>query len=201
MGKDKKFYVAITGASGSGKTTVLKMLKEMNFLTKDYDTFSVEVIKKSERVHLKLQEIIGEDVVPNGQVELKRIGEYFDNHCEAEKEFETWYQPYLGEQIRKDILKRNYQGVCFFDVPFLGEKEIVDLFDEICLIKTDFEVCCQRIQNRNGYSVEKSQYLVERSSFVSECDLANVCIISSNFSKDELERQIINKVHVMKTLF
>lgn len=201
MGKDKKYYVAITGASGSGKTSVLQMLKEMNFLTKDYDTFSVEVIKKSERVHLKLQEIIGEDFVPNGQVELKRIGEYFDNHCEAEKRFETWYQPYLGKQIRKDILKSNYQGVWFFDVPFLGEKEIADLFDEIWLIKTDFEVCCQRIQNRNGYSAKKAKYLVERLKVLSRCEETNVYCVSNNSSKIDLEKQVKNRLYRMMGKF
>ena len=196
--KNRKYYVAITGASGSGKTTVLQIIKEMDFFVKDYDEFSVEVIRKSEKVGSKLQEIIGIDFLPNGQADLKRIGDYFDEHFEEEQRFEIWYQPYLGKQIQNDILQNDYRGICFFDVPFLKEKEIGNLFDEIWVIKTDFGVCCKRVQMRNGYSLEKAQYLVGRSSVVPEGDFVNVCFINNNFSKDELERQIINIVQLMK---
>lgn len=191
---NSRYYIAVTGASGSGKTTVLQMLKKRGFFTKDYDFFSVEIIKDSQAVHSKLFEFIGEKYWKNKNVDLKYVGEYFDKHEEEEKQFEAWYQPYLGERIRKDILENGYQGICFFDVPFLKEKNIFDLFDEIWIIETEFKLCCKRIQARNGYSDKKAMYLVKRSMPCEKNTFLNTYIIDNNFSEDNLETQLTNRL-------
>ena len=105
--ENKHFYVAITGVSGSGKSTVLQMIKKQNITIKDYDDFSVNVVRNSPVVHSKLRELIGKDVVGKGNVNLKKIGEFFDEHLELECEFEKWYQPYLGKQIHSDMVQMN----------------------------------------------------------------------------------------------
>lgn len=189
---NRQYYVAITGMCGSGKTTVIHILDREGFFTKDYDLFSTKIIKESKEVHLKLCEIIGTCWWRDNKIDLKRIGKYFDNHVEKEKRFEAWYQPYLGEQIKNDILENDYQGICFFDVPFIEKKKIYDLFDEIWIVDTDVKLCCERIQNRNKYSYEKAKYLVSRSSPLGT-NFGNTYIINNNFSKQGLKKQVMER--------
>lgn len=195
---DKHYYVAITGASGSGKSTILRILDRNNYFTMDYDAFSIRVINESKQVHTKLQEFVKDEFLQNGTIDLKTVGAYFDEHIDREMEFEAWYQPFLGNQIKKDVNLSNYQGICFFDVPLLREKGICDLFDEIWYISAKKDLCCKRIQQRNGYSYEKAMYLINRSSDLAEDTLFNVYVIDNNYSIDKLERNVISRAQSIR---
>ena len=56
MEKAKHYYIAITGTAGSGKSTVLQILKDNGYFTIDYDYFSHQVINNSKSVHSRSEE-------------------------------------------------------------------------------------------------------------------------------------------------
>lgn len=198
---NKHFYVAITGVSGSGKSTILQILKKQNAIVKDYDDFSVSIVRTSKTVHSKLCELIGNDIVEKGNVNLKRIGTFFEGRPDLECEFEKWYQPYLGKHIYCDMMQVNYKGVYFFDVPFLHEKNLYHLFDEIWEIKAEKKICCERIRKRNNYSFEKAKYLVERSSPLDESEAYKTYYIDNNGTFAELEKQVVDRFLKIKETF
>ena len=201
MKENKHFYVAITGVSGSGKSTVLQILKDHNVMVKDYDTFSVNVVQNSQIVHSKLCELIGKDVVEMGDINLMKVGAFFDEHLDLEYEFEKWYQPYLGKCIYYDMVQADHKGICFFDVPFLGEKHLYHLFDEIWEIKAEKKICCERIQKRNNYSFEKAMYLVERSNALDESEAYKIYCIDNSGTLAELENQVVNRLLKVRDAF
>lgn len=201
MKENKHFYVAITGVSGSGKSTVLQILKKQKAMVKDYDDFSVSIVRISKKVQSKLCELVGKDIVEEGYVNLKKVGTFFDEHLDLECEFEKWYQPYLGNHILYDMVQKNYEGVCFFDVPFLQEKNLYHLFDEIWEVKAEKKICCERIQNRNNYSFKKAVYLVERSSALDESVVYKTYHIDNNGTFAELEKQVVDRLLKIKEIF
>lgn len=201
MEKDSRYYVAITGASGSGKTTILRILEKNGYFTKDYDLFSIGIVKKSQIVHSYLRKIMGDKYLTDRPIDLKQVGLYFEQHLEQEMAFERWYQPYLGEQIKKDILLSNYKGLCFFDVPFLKEKNISELFDEVWVVSTEKKLCIERVQARNGYDYDKADYLVERSIAIDEnMDLKKIIIDNNRVSLEQLEKKVIIRLCEIKYL-
>lgn len=188
------YYIAITGASGSGKTTILSILNKMGCFTKDYDKYSIDVILYSTCVQLKLKQMIDNEIILIKQVDLKKIGDYFETHRNEELLFENWYQPILGNYIKQDIISNSYGGLCFFDIPFLSKKQIIELFQEVWFVQSDFEICCERIIKRNGYSYEKSRYLVKRSFENIDNLTSDVIIIDNNQGIKELETSIRKRV-------
>ena len=188
----KRYFVAIVGTAGSGKTTVLQLLNNMGYTTKDYDTYSVDVIKSSRLVQSKLEEFLGQEIIHQGKIDMKRIGAYFDENMEQEIEFEKWYQPVLGHYIEQDILDnyQSYDEMVFFDVPFLKEKGIEVLFDEVWVIKSDWKTCCTRMQERNGYSYDKAKYLTTRFAQNEMGDFSNMKLFNNDGSIESLKQQI-----------
>lgn len=186
---DKKHYVALTGCSGSGKSTALRFIREERFFVADFDKFSLKVITENSQVQRKLESIIDEQIFTGGQIDLKKIGAFFESDRIAEKYFEEWYQPILGQEIRKFLATVNHK-IIFADVPFLAQKKISTLFDEIWIIEATFENCVRRIKARNNYDFDKIKYLIERSPVSDEIYNSADKIIDNNDGLDEFRDKI-----------
>ena len=128
MEKAKHYYIAITGTAGSGKSTVLQILKDNGYFTIDYDYFSHQVINNSKSVHSRLSKIIGKDLNNFTEKDLKYVGSYFELHQSEEKNFEEWFQPYIGKKIKNQFHELKYSGLCFFDIPFLTQRNLENIF-------------------------------------------------------------------------
>lgn len=72
MVNDKKYCIAVTGCSGSGKSTALKIISEEKFFVADFDRFSLKIIAENFQVQGKLEAILGEKIFIDGQIDLKK---------------------------------------------------------------------------------------------------------------------------------
>ena len=186
---------------GSGKTTVAEILREKGFDVINVDCFSKELINKDKNVKYKLCSLINKKAVYNNQVDFKYIGRYFDENFDIEKQFEKWYQPYLGLKIKEKFLSRKNSKLLFFDIPLLEEKNIVDLFDEIWLIETAKMLSLQRIKIRNNYKEEKIKRLLEESIVKIVIEDKPYQYLSNNGSKEDLVTLVENRLKTIKKKF
>ena len=93
MEKAKHYYIAITGTAGSGKSTVLQILKDNGYFTIDYDYFSHQVINNSKSVHSRLSKIIGKDLNNFTEKDLKVCGLILELHQSEEKISKNGFNP------------------------------------------------------------------------------------------------------------
>lgn len=84
-----------------------------------------------------------------------------------------------------------YSGLCFFDIPFLTQRNLENIFNEIWIINAEKEKCITRILKRNKYTKEKAQYLVDRSEIKNETYKINYSIIDNNCSINDLKKENI----------
>ena len=194
-----KYYVAITGTSGSGKTTVINLLKQMGYTTVDYDLFSIEIILKENKVQDKLIEFIPD--ILKKTINLHDIGSFFENHPDKEIEFENWFQPFLGKCINRDIEYKRYSGIVFFDLPYIDKKNIEYMFDEIWIISLDYETNCSRLKNRNNYTYNKINYLIKRSSIENLEYSTLVFVIDNSTTIKELKIRLLERISCVKKHF
>ena len=181
--------IAISGCSGSGKSTALKIIAAEKFFVADFDSFSRKIIAENLQIQRKLEAIVGKKAFIDGQIDFKSIGNFFETNLNAEKIFEEWYQPILGREIEKFLANLECE-IIFADVPFLAQKKIYNLFSEVWLIETTFENCCQRIKARNNYGYDKIKYLIERSKVSDQIYKAANKIIDNNGTLEEFSDKI-----------
>lgn len=194
---NNRYYIAITGTIGSGKTAVSNILKSKGYTVFDVDLFSRSVIKNSKIVKDVLVDILGECVLSHNDINLKKVGAIFDSRRDLEVKFECWYQNFLGKKIKERVLSQYNKGILFFDIPMLEQKDIADLFYDVWFVKADEEICFKRVKNRNNYSSEKTKYLIECSS--SEEQLHKRCTTVYNGGTiKQLEETVDSKVSMLK---
>lgn len=103
---------------------------------------------------------------------------------------------YIGKKIKNQFHELKYSGLCFFDIPFLTQRNLENIFNEIWIINAEKEKCITRILKRNKYTKEKAQYLVDRSEIKNETYKINYSIIDNNCSINDLKKKILQQVEI-----
>lgn len=198
--RNKKYYfIAITGESGSGKTTVSNILREYGYYVFDTDLFSKKILTDDKSVMKIIQNIVGKDAYKNYRLDFKKVGNFFDNNPDIEKEFESWYQIFLGKQIIKRLsILKNYNEIIFFDIPLLYEKNIINNFDYLWIINSQHKNCYERIKLRNNYTDEKIKYIIKNSRVNKTLLKSNYKIIYNNKSIEDLKLLIKSELYNLK---
>ena len=196
----KSWIICITGTIGSGKTTVSKILREYGYSVFDTDLFSKQILIEDESIIEVIESMVDQRVSKNSKIDFKKTGKIFDDNPKLEKQFEEWYQVFLGNKIIEQILGLKNEGkINFFDIPLLNQKGIASIFDYLWIIESKETKLYERIKNRNNYSNEKIKYLIKSSKVDKELSLSECKIIDNNHSIEELKILIKSELENLKS--
>ncbi len=166
--------VALTGCLGCGKSTVLKIFRELGVRTISADEIVHELLESKE-VQEEIKRLFGPDVfLKDGKVDRKRLAQrVFANQKEREK-LEGLLHPLVFRRIEKEYEKEPGR-LMVAEIPLLFETNTQDRFSKVITVYAPTEVAIKRLKSR-GLTQEdiearlKSQMpietKVERSDFV-----------------------------------
>ncbi len=166
--------VALTGCLGCGKSTVLKILRELGVRTISADEIVHELLDSKE-VKEEIKRLFGPDVfLKDGKVDRKRLAQrIFSNQKEREK-LEGLLHPLVFRRIEKEYEKEPGR-LMVAEIPLLFETDTQNRFSKVITVYAPMEVAIKRLKSR-GMTREdiearlKSQMpietKVERSDFV-----------------------------------
>ena len=166
--------VALTGCLGCGKSTVLKIFRELGVRTISADEIVHELLESKE-VQEEIQRLFGPDVfLKDGKVDRKRLAQrIFSNQKEREK-LEILLHPLVFKRIRIEYEKEPGR-LMVAEIPLLFETDTQNRFSKVITVYAPMEVAIKRLKSR-GMTKEdiearlKSQMpietKVERSDFV-----------------------------------
>ena len=150
--------VAVTGGIGSGKSTVISIIKEMGYPVISCDEITAELYKK-QTVLRKLKRLFPTAI--NGIIKLKadkaKISRIVFNDKAKRKELNDLLMPLILKELF--IKLNNEKGVVFAEVPLLYETSLQDEFDQIFVITRDKT---QRVKSVICRSNLTEQQVVER---------------------------------------
>ena len=198
-----KKKIAITGGIGSGKSTVIKILKEKGFPVFSCDAIYKELFTTQEYVN-KVSTIFP-NVVVDGKIDKKLLSGLV---------FKDKYKLALLNSIaHPSIMNRLFDcmaecegDVVFAEVPLLFEIDAEVFFEEIWVISRDKDDRIRAVQNRDGASkpdVEsKIAAQIDYSSTIGQEKLKNkkVFIIENNSTIDALKRKIEKKLSLNSSI-
>ena len=195
-------WIGLTGAMGSGKSTVAKVLREKGFPVLDADQVVHDLLKPGYVLAGDLISTFGQSVRdPQGNLNRHALGKLVFTNKTKLDQLEALLHPKVREEVArlKANLLKNGTPAAFYDVPLLFEKNMETQFDFILVVSADDVVRRERIQRRMNLSLE--DILAREQKHVSpeiKARKASAVIVNDS-SMEKLEREIdsaLNKIGV-----
>lgn len=183
---DNKINIGLTGKIASGKSTVLKMYKELGAATISSDEIVKSLYQKEE-----IARLIEKTLKIKFSTELVNSNE-LRNHLLINPKDKKKLEKIIHPLVEKEII--NFLSTCsnpirVVEVPLLFEAKLDHYFDTIVVIDIDEKVQLERIKNRDK---EKALYLLEinKSNKIDENKNKATYLINNSSTLKDLEKDV-----------
>jgi dephospho-CoA kinase len=184
----------ITGGIGTGKSTVLSILKGLGFYTINADTLAREVIQKNRPAYIKIIEEFGIDILDSeSNIDRKKLSDIVFEDNNRLKKLNSIIHPDVIIAIKGIVEKyryrEEYSGIAV-EAP-IPVKEFCDLCDEIWYIKAAKETAKNRAQERDNLRYEEIEKRMNVQEIIDYDAIADKTIVNDG-DYENLEVSIKN---------
>jgi dephospho-CoA kinase len=155
-GKDNRFLLGVTGGIATGKTTVVKMLKEKGAPVIDFDLLARRVVEPDKPAWKKIVAYFGQQVLQEDRtLDRKKLADIAFKDMEKRKKIEGFTHPEIFvEFIREltEITARTPEAIILVDIPLLIELNLQYLFHKLLVVHVPEEQQIRRLMERDGIS-------------------------------------------------
>lgn len=195
-----KGLVALTGASGSGKSAASGYLRELGINVIDGDIVARRVQRKGSPCLAALVDVFSENILTeDGELNRKKLGSIVFSDRNKLELLNKIVHPFVVEAIVSDAKECLSGGdrFCIVEAPTLIESGLIDYCDKVICIEAGREKSIERIKARDGLSAQdasnrlSSQLPSEAYRAVSDIVISNDGTLADLFTKiDETVRAI-----------
>ncbi len=193
--KNKIKVVAITGRSGSGKSTVAKIFTAQNFTVLDADAAAKRALQKGSECIAKLAIAFGNDIVlENGEIDKKLLAQRAFQTSEGAKTLTDITHPKIVSILASDIKNAWKKGekLIFVD----GAVIIGGLFEKYCdefiVVTAPDAEAVKRITARDGITKQLANKRLSAQKTLAEMMEKANYIIKNNADSASLEKAALS---------
>lgn len=183
--------IGLTGNIGTGKSTILQMLRERGARTIDADKVAHEVMAPGGRAYPAIVEAFGEAILmPDGAIDREKLGQIvFDDPAKLSL-LEQIVHPAVLEQISAEAEAASEEVVVIEAIKLLEAGMSVALCDQIWVVVSPVEQQIQRLMESRGMSREDAEArMASQSPQAFKVSHADV-VIDNSGSIEDLEKQV-----------
>ena len=181
--------VGITGTSGSGKSTVARIIQQnYNAQIIDADKIAKELTQKDTEYLRKIVKTFGEEILENGKLNRKKLADIIFLDKKQKEKIDKLTQKYVVDEIKKQV-KESKNKLVLLDVPLLFETKLNEICDITIGVIADKKQKIERIGKRDN--IEEKQALARLSNQKDDKFFSNNCdYIVENCKKEELKEEV-----------
>ncbi|MBI2659448.1 dephospho-CoA kinase [Candidatus Woesearchaeota archaeon] len=185
--------VGITGAVGSGKTTIAKIFSRHHFNRIDADEIGHEIIKKNSAAYKKIIEEFGNGILgKNKNIDRKKLGNVVFNNANKLKKLNSITHPIIINEIKHQIKiikeKCGNKTRIIVDAPLLLETKIAD---KVIVVRCSKE---NTIKRNKKYPREKIERILKLQMPLGEKIKHADFVIDNNKGMEHLEKLVIKVI-------
>ncbi len=190
----KKYVVGIFGKTGSGKSTVSKILSEKyGFHHIDVDKIGHIVL---ERMKDKIVSGFGENILTDGKIDRKKLGDIvFKDRNELYK-LNRIVHPEIKKETLEEIKKTNKKYIVI-DAALLFEIGLDEYCDFLIMVESKEELIYDRNYKDRNWSQEKTASILRSQEYLDILRGKADFIIYNNGNEAKLNKQIEFLVHII----
>lgn len=150
--------VGLTGKTGSGKSSVCKILREKGAAIIDGDKVARELTEKDKELLNCLKDNFGDDILSNGALNRRLLASRAFKDRDSVEKLNRIMHPRITEYIMKELSKLRSKGfsVAVIDAAALIESEISEKCDVIAVTYAPESERLQRITKRDKITQEEA---------------------------------------------
>lgn len=159
--------VVVTGAMGSGKSTLCALLGEKGIPVYDSDSMAKSLYDRSEELRAVVVAIFGEKVLDaEGKIDRKALAAEVFSSSEKLSMLEAVVHPLVYRDFASWTSEQEETPfVVFESALFLSRKFPEDFADDVVLVDAPSAVAAQRASERDGVPLERIMERLARQSF------------------------------------
>ncbi len=154
MKEKNKYLLGLTGGIGTGKSTVLEMLRKKGAATIDADAIVHGLYADDSTLRNALAREFGDTVITSDNtVNRKALAEIVFNSPRERKRLEELIHPRVRRKIKAELLQTQ-MPIIVVDVPLLYESWWQDEFDAVLVVNANEETRLARLVKRGMTRME-----------------------------------------------
>ncbi len=187
--------VGITGGIGSGKTSVSRILRDLNAAVVDYDAVARVITLKGGRALGELSAYFGDSIMDsNGELDRKKLAGIVFNDKVKLHALDSITHKYITKKVVENIENIKAAGkndIIVLDSPIPVENGFLDLVDEVWVVTANRDIRIKRIMDRNGMTQDEA--VARMNSQKKDEDYIRIAdnVIQNNGSLEELEKAVV----------
>lgn len=188
MSENKIRWIAITGLIGSGKSTVIQILKDLGYPVISCDALVHEMYEDSQVIQ-DIQNILEENVLTEDKkLDRNKMAKIMFHDQTKKRQVEAYVYPRLRDLLYNR--KKENKQLSFVEVPLLFECGWESDYDEVWLVISDEKVARKRLkENRNMSDEQINQRLAHQIPSEKKIEKSDI-IIDNSTTLESLEKQI-----------
>lgn len=182
--------VAVTGGIGSGKTSVLAILKNLGYKVYNCDESAKKALKNRKIIKsIKKQFPFAVSGVIFPRVNKKLLADKVFADEKARKQLEMITHPFIVNDVIKKAEKEG--GISFIEVPLLFEGGYQNLFDKTIVILRDKTERIKSVMERSNLTEQEVLARMNSQIEYDKKDFSNYIVIVNNGDKEQLEKDVL----------
>ncbi|MEX1382690.1 dephospho-CoA kinase [Lutibacter sp.] len=146
--------IGLTGGIGSGKTTVLKMFKELGCATYVADIEAKKLMSSNKKLIYQIKQLFGEKAYVDNKLNTAFIAEIVFNDKDKLAALNAFVHPAVREDFR-NFVNKSTSKLIIYEAAILFESGSDTLCDFIITVATDIDERIERIIKRDGVTKEQ----------------------------------------------
>lgn len=188
-----KYVIGLTGNIGTGKSTVLRMLRELGAHVIDADAVTRQVMRRGEPAFDAIVEAFGRDVLgPDGELDRAALAQRVFSDPAALRRLEEIVHPAAVARVREEIAGTAAPVVVVEAIKLLEAGMARELCDAVWVVDAPEEVCIARLAAGRGISAEEARRRLAAQTPQAEKRAAADVVIDNSGDLEETRRQVMD---------
>ncbi len=195
-----KNAIVITGVIGSGKSTVVNLLRVYGFSIIDADEIAHRALDESID---EIKSEFGSEFIKDNKVDRKSLGSLIFSDSKAKKKLENILHPLIKEQIFAEASRLESSNYPYFiDLPLYFEKSpVYDEFQSVCVVYAPEQICLKRIIERNNLDFNEARLRLESQISIEKKREIATYIIDNSSDLKHLNLEVNSFITTLKAKY
>ena len=195
-----KNAIVITGVIGSGKSTVVNLLRVYGFSIIDADEIAHRALDESID---EIKSEFGSEFIKDNKVDRKSLGSLIFSDSKAKKKLENILHPLIKEQIFAEASRLESSNYPYFiDLPLYFEKSpVYDEFQSVCVVYAPEQICLKRIIERNNLDFNEARLRLESQISIEKKREIATYIIDNSSDLKHLNLEVNSFIATLKARY